>query len=330
MQDNKQNDNVKVINKEEFEKAYKKIEEVQHQINKVVLGKKDIVTNLIASILAKGHILVEDVPGVGKTTMATAFSKAMSLDYKRVQFTPDVMPSDITGFSMFNKKTGEFEFKKGAAMSNVLLADEINRTSPKTQSALLEVMEEGSVTVDGVTYQIPSPFFVVATQNPLGFIGTQQLPESQLDRFIMKTSMGYPSPEIEVKIINQRKTSDPLERVESVASAEDIIQAQMVVQSIHIDQSVSEYIINLVSKTRSHSQIELGASPRASLSLMKLAQATAFMKGRTYVIPDDVLTILFDSLNHRISLKNSAKLNGITIENVIDEIKKETPIPIIK
>jgi len=295
---------------------------IMEQAQNIILGKKDVIEMTIISLLSQGHVLIEDVPGVGKTTLASALSKIIGLKYKRAQFTPDVMPSDITGFSIYNKNTNELEYKEGLALCNILLADEINRTSPKTQSSLLEVMEEGTITVDGKTHSVPTPFMVIATQNPIGFVGTHPLPEAQLDRFIMRISMGYPDTANEIKIISDRKLENPIDKIQTIIGSEDILKAQNIVKNIHIDETLYKYIVELVAKTRNHQYITLGASPRASLSLMRLSQARAFMEKRDYIIPEDILNMYTPAIAHRIILKQEAKLKKINTEDILNEIKK--------
>ena len=312
----------KAINQQEFLESHADVLKIIEQTQNIILGKKDVVEMTIISLLSQGHVLIEDVPGVGKTTLASALSKIIGLKYKRAQFTPDVMPSDITGFSIYNKTTNELEYKEGLALCNILLADEINRTSPKTQSSLLEVMEEGTITVDGKTHSVPTPFMVIATQNPIGFVGTHPLPEAQLDRFIMRISIGYPDTANEIKIISDRKTENPIDRIKTIITAEEIIKAQNIVKNVHIDETLYKYIVELVAKTRNHQYITLGASPRASLSLMRLSQARAFLERRDYVIPEDILAMYTPAIAHRIILKQEAKLKKINTEDILNEIKK--------
>lgn len=302
------------------------IKDIKHEISKVIVGKDDIVDKVLAAIFAGGHILLEDVPGVGKTTLALAFSKTLSLDYRRIQFTPDVLPSDVVGFSMFNKKINDFEFREGAAMCNILLADEINRTSPKTQAALLEVMEEGKVTVDGITHYLPDPFIVIATQNPIGYVGTQKLPESQLDRFMIKLSMGYPDEKSELDIYNGR-SYESLEKVNKVITIDDIKECRKIVEKIHIEDKLMEYLLNLVRKTRENEYVSLGISPRGGIALVKMSKSIAFMNERDYVIPEDILECLDSVASHRIVLNAKAKANGYSEETIIEELKKSIAIP---
>ena len=300
---------------------------VVDEVKKVIVGKDDIIISVLIAILSKGHILLEDNPGVGKTTLALAFSKALSLDYKRVQFTPDVLPSDITGFSIYNKEKGTFEYSEGAALCNLLLADEINRTSSKTQSALLEIMEEGKITVEGVTREIPKPFFVIATQNPIGSVGTQMLPESQLDRFLERLSMGYPSIESEVDMLKARQNKNPLDKVVPVITKEQLIDAQRVTENIYVDDAILQYITKLADATRNHPMIKLGLSPRGSLALCRAAKATALLTGRSYVTPDDVKYVFNNVSAHRILLSTSAKASGATASDVLSQVIGQIPVP---
>ena len=303
-----------------------KIISVKNEISKAVVGKEEVTSKVLAAILAGGHVLLEDVPGVGKTTLALAFAKALSLDYRRIQFTPDVLPSDVVGFSMYNKKFNEFEFKEGAAMCNILLADEINRTSPKTQAALLEVMEERKVTVDGQTHFLPNPFFVIATQNPMGYVGTQKLPESQLDRFMIKLSMGYPDEKSEIDIYNGRSYAT-LDQINEVISKEEILESRQAVEKIRIDDKLMEYLIKLVRNSRENPYITLGISPRGGIALVKMAKSTAYINQRDYIIPEDILSCFDDVVSHRIVLNSKAKANGYTHGDVINELKKSISIP---
>lgn len=304
-----------------------KIVSIKNEVKKVVLGKDEIIDKVLCAIISRGHVLLDDIPGVGKTTMALSFSKAMSLDYSRMQFTPDVLPTDVTGFTVYDKRSGEFVYKQGAAMCNLFLADEINRTSSKTQSALLELMEEGSVTVDGVTHEMPKPFCVIATQNPIGSIGTQMLPESQLDRFAVCLSMGYPDKENEIEILKGRQSANPLDSVKAVANAEDIIALQNAADAVFCDDKIYDYIARLSDATRNHDMIELGLSPRGSLSIAKLARAHALLCGRNFVSPDDVADIFFDSAAHRIVLSPKARIADCDKKTVLEDIMKSTALP---
>ncbi len=301
-----------------------------NEVNKVIIGKPESVKLLTLALISGGHVLIDDVPGVGKTTIAAALSKAVGLDYKRVQLTPDVMASDISGFSVYDKSKAEFIYKPGVVFTNVLIADEINRTSPKTQSALLEAMEEKQVTVDGVTRELPKPFMVIATENPLGFIGTYPLPEAQLDRFLIKFTIGYPSFASEMKIIADRQKINPLNNVCSVASVDDIIKIQKAVSEIYVDELICRYITELVQATRTNKNVILAASPRASIALLKASSANALMNGRNYVIPQDVSDLYKFVVGHRIVLSAEAKLERMTNDDVLENIKNSIKAPVIK
>lgn len=304
-----------------------KANEIISEVKKIVIGKDDIIKKVLTTILAKGNILIEDIPGVGKTTLALSFSKAMSLDCKRLQFTPDVLPSDVLGFSIYNKELDRFEYKQGSIMCNLFLADEVNRTSAKTQSALLEVMEEGKVTIDGITREVPKPFMVIATQNPVGSIGTQMLPESQLDRFMIKLTMGYPDIKSEIEILKGKQKRVPLDEIKPVATKEDILIMQDLVEKIYIHEKIYEYIVTLMSKTRNHPLIDLGVSPRGSVALTKLAKATAFLKNRDYVIPNDIQEIFKDVTIHRIILNTKARISNTSEEKILLDILNSVSIP---
>lgn len=301
-----------------------------NEIEKVVVGKRNEITLILTALLSGGHVLIEDVPGTGKTTLASAVAKAAGLGFKRAQFTPDVMASDITGFNMYNRKTEKFEFREGLAMTNIMLADEINRASPKTQSALLEAMEEHRVTVDGVTYEMPEPFMVIATQNPSGFVGTYPLPEAQLDRFAIKLSMGYPSFAEEVAIISDRRVSNPADKINAVTTTVTLEGLRSEVKKVHIEDAIYSYIVSLVSATRESPYLTLGASPRASLALMKTAQAYAFMNRREFVLPEDVASIFTYVVGHRVTLRQEARLNKVTAADVLTEIVRKTNAPFIR
>lgn len=308
---------------------YGKINDTVFEIQKAVIGKDDIILKVLLAIIAGGHILIEDIPGVGKTTMAIAFSKAMSLDYNRMQFTPDVLPSDITGFSIYNKETKNFEYKPGVAVCNLFLADEINRTSSKTQSALLEIMEEKSITVDGKSYNLPKPYIVIATQNPVGSIGTQMLPESQLDRFMIKVNMGYPDLKSEIDILKTKLSPDAADNitVKPVITANELIELQQAVKNIYVDDSVLSYIARLADATRHNPMIALGLSTRGTISLASMSRAVAAFYGRDYVIPDDVAFVFRDVVQHRIILERKAVLGNISEENIIKEIIRTVSLP---
>lgn len=297
------------------------------EVEKVVIGKKREITLLITAMLAGGHVLIEDVPGTGKTTLASALSKACGLSFNRAQFTPDVMASDITGFNIYNRSKETFEFRQGVVMTNVLLADEINRASPKTQSALLEAMEEKKVTVDGETYVLPDPFTVIATQNPSGYVGTYPLPEAQLDRFALKLSMGYPTEVEEMNIILQRKETNPLSAVEAVTNPEIIKAMAEEVKQVKVSGEICKYIVQLVSATRQSKSISLGVSPRATLALMKLAQAYAYIDGRDYVIAEDIGALFTYVISHRIVLSQEARLNRKTPAEAVSEVFRSIEVP---
>lgn len=293
------------------------------EVSKAFIGKNEIVKKVLMTIYAGGHILLEDCPGVGKTTLAVAFSKTLGLSSKRIQFTPDTLPSDITGFTVFNRETNHFEYRDGAANCQLLLADEINRTSPKTQSALLEVMEEHTVTVDGETHVLPSPFICIATQNPVGSAGTQSLPESQLDRFMICLSIGYPSLENQMRIINALRYSNPLSDVRPVTNAQNLLEVQNYLTSVRVADSVLSYAIRLCEATRVHPLVELGISPRGVSALVKMARAGAVLRERNYVVPEDVQSVFFDVCAHRLILRPQAQVDGITARDILAEILQQ-------
>lgn len=301
--------------------------QIMDEVNKVVIGKRVIIEKVLTAILAKGHILLEDFPGVGKTTLALAFSKAMTLEHHRLQFTPDVLPTDVVGFHLLNKDGDGYQYKQGAIMCNLFLADEINRTSSKTQSALLEVMEEGKVTVDSVTREVPKPFVVMATQNPIGSIGTQMLPESQLDRFMIKLSMGYPDRKSEIGILKERQSANPLDKIVKVVEKEDILTMQNLVEEVFIHDAIYEYIALLVEQTRENPLIELGVSPRGTIAMMNMVKAIAFLNRREYVIPSDVQYIFKDVAAHRMILKSKARVNNVTVDNLLEDILRTVKAP---
>ncbi len=302
-------------------------EQVIREIKKVFIGKDDIIEKVLMTIYAGGHVLLEDAPGVGKTTLALGFSKALGLDYKRVQFTPDTMPSDITGFSVYNRNTGEFEYKPGAADCHLLLGDEINRTSPKTQAALLEVMEEGSVTVDGVTHVLPKPFICIATQNHYGSAGTQALPESQLDRFMVRLSIGYPERDSQVQILKNRHGIGDLDYVRPMMTRDDVKEIQGYLYSVRITDDILYYITDLCAETRRSSMVELGVSPRGVQAVAQLVRARAVLKERDYVIPEDVQAVFTDVCAHRLVMKPQAKIEGITAVDVLAKILRHVKAP---
>ena len=303
-----------------------KLEQVQAEVNKVIKGKENVVKKVLAAVIAGGHILMEDIPGVGKTTLATTFAKSMSMHYKRVQFTPDVLPSDILGFSMYNSATKEFEYREGAVFTNLFLADEINRTSPKTQSALLEVMEEKTATVDGVTRPLPDPFVVIATENPYGSSGTQMLPESQLDRFMVCLSMGYPSHADAVAIL-KGNAGKPLSKVQEVISMEEVLALRAMTNELYVKDEIYEYIVNLVEATRTMEIFSMGASPRGTIALLRMAKAMAVIDGRDYVCAKDVQDVARDVLGHRVKLSARGKAQGITMQQAIGMVIANVTAP---
>ncbi len=303
-------------------------ESIVSEVKKAISGKDHIIAQTLTAILAGGHILMEDVPGVGKTTMALAFSRTMGLDYGRVQFTPDVLPSDITGFSLYDKKTETMKYQPGSIFHNLFLADELNRASSRTQSALLEAMEESKVTVDGSTYLLPNPFIVIATQNPAGSSGTSLLPDSQVDRFMIRVSMGYPSASAEKALIDARKNGvNPLDSVKPVCDTRMILQMQNDVNNIFIHEKIIDYIVMLVNKTRGHADLERGGSPRATLSLTSMAKAYAYLSGRNYVIPSDIQKVFLPVIAHRLILTPEAEVNGKNPVEIAQEIIKAVPTP---
>ena len=304
-----------------------KIKDILDEVGKVIRGKDEQIQMVLTAILAKGHILIEDIPGVGKTTMAVCFSRAMELTERRLQFTPDVLPADILGFSMYQKETGQFVYYPGAVICNLFLADEINRTSPKTQSALLEVMEEGCVTVDGVTREMPEPFLVMATQNPKGSAGTQLLPESQLDRFMICVSMGYPDVATEIEIARGKSASEEQETISPVIDAAGLCELQRVAGEVFVQDEIYNYIVQLVTATRNNQYIDLGLSPRGTIACTKIAKAWAFLQGRDYVLPEDVEEVFPDVARHRIVLNTRSRAAHVTELQVIAQILKEVPQP---
>lgn len=305
------------------------IDAILSETGKAVLGKDEVLRRILTAILAGGHILIDDIPGVGKTTIAVAFTHVLGLDYKRMQFTPDVLPSDITGFSMYDKNSGTFRYMPGSAMTNFFLADEINRASPKTQSALLEVMQEGRLSVDGKTYAVPQPFIVMATQNPFGSSGTQELPESQTDRFMIRITVGYPEREDEIRILSGKK-KNPAEGLSSVITPEGLLALRQEVSRIHVEESLYGYMVDIARATRNHPDIRLGVSPRGTMALSSMARAHALMEGRSYATPDDVAAVAPYTLGHRISLTGDARYAGKTAESVLTELLSSLPLPSLK
>jgi len=316
--------------KQEVPRYNQKIAKVIENINQVMIGKEDVTILSLVALLAKGHILLEDVPGVGKTMLVRSLAKSVDCDFKRIQFTPDLLPSDVTGVSIYNPKEMEFEFRGGPILGNILLADEINRTSPKTQAALLEGMEESHITIDGKTIPLKKPFFVMATQNPIEYEGTYPLPEAQLDRFILKLKMGYPRQEEEMEILEKTSISHPIETVSPVMDKDELLAIQEEVKEVYVERSVQFYIIKIVSGTREHSSTYLGGSPRCSIALMKASKAYAFIHGRDYVIPDDVKYLAPFVLSHRIILNSQAKYDGMTKEALIQDVLQSSDVPIRK
>lgn len=301
--------------------------QILSQIRRVVVGKDQVLLWVLAAILSKGHILLEDVPGVGKTTMALAFSRVLNLDYSRVQFTPDVLPSDVTGFSIPDQRTGEMVYQKGAVLCNLFLADELNRATSRTQSALLEAMEEGQVTVDGISHRLPQPFVVIATQNPTGAAGTQLLPDSQMDRFAVRLSLGYPEQKDEIAMVMNRQNGNPLYELSPLMTREHLISMQEEVERTYIKESVVKYIVDLISATRTHEEILRGASPRATLTVTAMAKAVAQLQGRDYVLPADVREVFVQTIAHRLILSPKAEGQGRTAEQILGEILQKVPHP---
>ena len=305
-------------------------QKIMGQVRKAVVGKDNVLLWVLASILAKGHILLEDVPGVGKTTMALAFSKVLNLEYSRVQFTPDVLPSDVTGYSIPDQYTGEMKYQKGAVICNLFLADELNRATSRTQSALLEAMEEGQVTVDGVSHPLPEPFVVIATQNPTGAAGTQLLPDSQMDRFTVRLSLGYPSARDEIAMVLNRQDGNPLNKLSALMTRENLVIIQEIVENTFIKDSVVKYLVDLIVATRNHEDILRGASPRATLAVTAMAKAVAQLQGRDYVLPSDVREVFPWTIAHRLILSPKAEGQGKNAEQVLAEIISQIPAPRIR
>ena len=301
-------------------------ERIVANVERVIVGKHAEVRLAMVALLCEGHILIEDVPGVGKTMLAKAISRSIGCTFRRIQFTPDLLPSDVTGLSIFNQKTQEFEFRPGPIMAQVVLADEINRATPKTQSALLECMEEKQATIDGVTHEMPTPFLVMATQNPIEYEGTFALPEAQLDRFMLRLRMGYPKAVEEIVILDEQKRRHPIEELRQVIDAEELHQMQMATKEIYVDQAIAEYIVRLTAATREHGDVYLGASPRGSINLYRAVQATAALDGRDYAIPDDVKQLAVPILAHRLIVKSQASLREVDPDAIVREVLAQVPV----
>lgn len=301
--------------------------EILAEVRKAVVGKDRVLLWVLTTIFAKGHILLEDIPGVGKTTLALAFSKVLGLEYGRVQFTPDVLPSDITGYSLYQKETGAMRYQPGAVMCNLFLADELNRATSRTQSALLEAMEEGQVTVDGQTHRLPEPFIVIATQNPVGAAGTQLLPDSQMDRFTVRLSMGYPDPKAECAMVTARQRGNPLDTLQQVLSRQELTALQEQASQVHLHPDLVSYIVRLITQTRSHVELLRGASPRATLSVAAMSKSFAFLQGRDYVTPEDVQAVFCDTVSHRLLLRPEAEVRGRDPHRLLEEVLKAVPQP---
>lgn len=302
-------------------------ERISHSVGQVILGKRNEIRLTVLGLLSQGHILIEDIPGVGKTMMARSLSKSIGCTFSRVQFTPDMLPSDVTGVSLFNQKTREFEFRAGPIMAQIVLADEINRATPKTQAALLEAMEERQITVDGTTYPLQEPFLILATQNPIEYEGTFPLPEAQLDRFMLRIQLGYPSPAEEMTILSSQQHEHPVQNVYQVVSVQELLAAQQAVREVYVADEIKRYIIDLVTNTRQHPDVYLGSSPRGSLALFRTSQARAAMAGRDYVIPDDVKALAEVTLAHRVIVGPAARIKDISSRTIVQDILAATPVP---
>jgi MoxR-like ATPase len=301
-------------------------DKVLANVERVIVGKHNEVRLALVALLCRGHLLIEDVPGTGKTVLAKAIARSLSCSFRRIQFTPDLLPSDVSGLSIYNQKTQEFEFRPGPIMSQVVLADEINRATPKTQSSLLECMEERQATIDGVTYEMPDPFLVIATQNPIEYEGTFALPEAQLDRFMLRIRLGYPQPIEEIVILDEQKRSHPLEQLDEVCSVEELREMQLAVRDVYVDSTVSDYIVRLVGGTRTHPDVYLGASPRGSIALYRAGQALAGLLGRDYVIPDDIKTLAEPALAHRLIIKTGSSIHDVQAAHVVRELLETTSV----
>ena len=309
-------------------KIQESTEKVIANVERVIVGKHHEVRLALVGLLCQGHLLIEDVPGTGKTVLAKAIARSLGCSFRRIQFTPDLLPSDVTGLSIYNQKTQEFEFRPGPIMAQIVLADEINRATPKTQSSLLECMDERQATVDGVTHMMPEPFLVIATQNPIEYEGTFALPEAQLDRFMLRLQLGYPQPVEEIVILDEQKRIHPLEEIEEVASTEELREMQAAVRDIYVDSAVSEYIVRLVNATRNHPDVYLGASPRGSLALYRAGQAYAALQGRDYVIPDDIKALAVPALAHRLIIKTAATVRDVDANVIVRELLDSVPVEV--
>jgi len=315
---------------ESFDTYHPKMAEIIKNMNQVMIGKNEIIELVLVAVMSGGHVLLEDVPGVGKTMLVRSLARSLGCEFKRIQFTPDLLPSDVTGVSIYNQRELDFEFREGPIFGNIILADEINRTSPKTQSALLEAMEESNITVDGETRPLPSPFNVIATQNPIEYEGTFPLPEAQLDRFLLKLRMGYPTMDEEIEVLSRAQESHPIEKITPVIGLQELQELQKEVRKVHIESSMKDYIVRLTHATREHPAVYLGASPRGSLALLRASQALALIRGRDYVVPDDIKRLAPYTLEHRIILKSESRLSGATAQRVIEEILQNQRVPILR
>jgi len=309
-------------------KTEEKIGLVINNVEKVIIGKTGVIKLALAAMLADGHILFEDVPGVGKTILVRSLARSVGCSFKRIQFTPDLLPSDVTGVSIYNQKSNDFEFREGPILSQIVLADEINRATPRTQSSLLESMAEKQITVEGISRQLPDPFLVMATQNPVEYDGTFPLPEAQLDRFLVKLTIGYPEPEEEKRVLSNLKTQHPIDSLQPVITDKEFLEIQKRVKEVHLNEKISDYIVEIVNNSRKHQDLELGVSPRGSIALMKLGQAWAFIQGRDYIIPDDIKEISAAVLSHRIIVKTESRLRGKNPNSIIKELIKGTEVPL--
>ncbi len=312
---------------EQQDTARELAQKIIENIEKVIVGKSRAVELGVIALMCEGHALIEDVPGVGKTMLARSIARSVGASFKRIQFTPDLLPTDVTGVSIYNQQSGEFEFREGPIIAQMVLADEVNRATPKTQSAMLEAMDERQVTVEGITHSVPSPFMVMATQNPVEYEGTFPLPEAQLDRFLLIISLGYPTIEEELEIIERQQMAHPIETLESVATAQEVMDLQRTIRTIYVDDLVKEYIVNLTGATRSHADISLGASPRASLAMYRGGQAIALIRGRDFVLPDDVKDLALPMLSHRMIVSPAARMRGVSSPDVVETILEQTPVP---